>query len=456
MTQVTERPVSAGMRLPTMTALVAGTIIGSGIFTLPASLAAYGPISIIGFAITAVGSLLLALVFAMLSRRMPAAGGPYAYARAGFGDFIGFQTAWNYWIGAWVGVGAISVSMVGYLGELIAPMKGNRTVEILVALGAIALLLWVNERGVQAGGLVSLILTVLKVVPLIVVGTLGFVAFSSANLGPLNASDASPMAAIGAAATLTLFAFIGLESASIPAGDVHEPTRTIPRATVIGTVLAAVLYLASTLAVFGALPNSQLQSSTAPFADAARVMFGDWAGPTMAAVAVVSCLGAMNGLLLLSAQVPLAAATDRLAPSLFGRLNRKRAPVLGLVVSGVLAAAITVANFSGGELVEVYSQLLLISTLTTLFPYIFTAGAQLKWLVVDRLEVPVSHLVRNLVITILALVYAIWAVSGAGVEEVYWGFLLVLIGVPLFVLVVWRRRGPVPDEAGSSDLPIPK
>lgn len=448
----TTGPSARGMGLITMTALVTGTIIGSGIFTLPAALAGYGPISIIGFAITAFGSMMLALVFAMLSQRIPLAGGPYAYAREGFGDFIGFQTAWNYWIGAWAGVGAISVSMVGYLGRLIPPVGESRLLQMIVAVAAIAVLVAVNGRGVQTGGALGVVLTVLKVVPLLVVGTLGFLAFDSANLGEFNASDLGPLAAIGGAVTLTLFAFIGVESASIPAGEVYQPRKTIPRATVIGTLLAAVLYLTSTMAVFGAMPNSELRTSSAPFADAAENMFGSWAGPTFSLVAVISCLGAMNGLLLLSGQVPLAAAADRLAPGLFGRLNRYSAPLAGLVVSGALAAVITVMNFSGGELVEVYTKLLLISTLTTLFPYVFTAGAQMKWLIVDRHKVPVAHFVRNLVITLIALAYGIFAIAGAGVDEVYWGFMIVLIGVPLFVLVLKSRGRP---DGGSATDPDP-
>jgi basic amino acid/polyamine antiporter, APA family len=446
---------AGGMRLPTMTALVTGTIIGSGIFTLPAALAAYGPISMWGFAITAGGALALALVFAMLTQRNPQSGGPYAYAKEGFGDFIGFQTAWNYWIGAWAGVGAISVSMVGYLGQVVPGLDSNRPAQMLVAVGTIAFFVWVNDRGVQAGGIASLVLTILKVVPLIAVGTLGFLAFNAANLSPANVSGDSNLTAIVAATTLTLFAFIGIEAASIPAQAVHEPKKTIPRATMIGTLLAAAVYLASTMAVFGALSNEELRSSDAPFSTAASQMFGDWAGPTFAVVAVISCLGALNGLLLLAGQVPLAAAVDRLAPSSFGRLNARNAPWLGLLISGGLAAGLTVLNFSGSAgVVEAYQKLLLISTLTTLFPYLFTAGAQLKWLLADRHSVPVSHFARNLVITLLALAYSIFAVMGAGFDVVYWGFVLVMIGVPLYVLILrWRRP---PDDVDAPSPPLVK
>lgn len=145
----------------------------------------------------------------------------------------------------------------------------------------------------------------------------------------------------------TLFSFIGVEAATIPAGDVHEPDKTIPRATVIGTLAAAAVYLLSTTAVFGAVPQSELATTDAAFSLAAQNMFGDWAGNAVAVVAVISCLGAMNGLLLLSGQIPMAAEFDGLAPKLFGKLNLKHAPGTGLVISGVLAAGILTLSFSG-------------------------------------------------------------------------------------------------------------
>ncbi|MFN8126359.1 MAG: amino acid permease [Candidatus Nanopelagicales bacterium] len=434
-----QKTPTRGLTVAPATALVTGTIIGSGIFTLPAALAEFGPISLVGFALTSAGAVLLALVFAALARRTPDVGGPYAFARHGFGDFAGFQAAWTYWVGAWAGVAAISVSMVGYLGDLIPAVSENRMIGVLCAVGAIAILTLVNVRGVVTGGMVSLILTVLKIVPLLIVGTLGFVAFDVADLGEFNTTGLPPLEVIATVMALTLFSFIGVESATIPAGDVEKPEKTIPRATVIGTVLAAAVYLLSTTAVFGAVPNDQLATSEAPFSVAAEAMFGDWAGTAVSVVAVISCLGAMNGLLLLSGQVPMAAEIDGLAPKLFGRLNKFHAPWTGLLVAGALAALFTAMNFTGGNLVSVYSQLLLISTVTTLVPYAFSAGAQVKYLLIDHGTVPVAHLARSLTVAVLAMAYTLLAFYGAGETEMYWGFLLILLGIPVYVLILWDR-----------------
>jgi APA family basic amino acid/polyamine antiporter len=439
-----------GLTLWPATALVTGTIIGAGIFTQPTWLAQWGPISLVGFALTALGSLALAMVFSSLARRTPDVGGPYAFSRQGFGDFIGFQSAWTYWIGAWVGVGAIASSMVVYLGVLIPAVAESRTLGTVIAVAAIALLTMINSGGVVTGGLVSLVLTVLKVVPLLAIGTLGFAAFDSANLGPFNAQGLPPIEVLTSVMAFTLFSFIGVEAATIPAGDVHEPDKTIPRATIIGTLTAAAVYLLSTTAVFGAVPNAELAANDAAFSLAAENMFGSWAGPAVALVAVVSCLGAMNGLLLLSGQIPLAASLDRLAPTAFGRLNARHAPAFGLVVSGALAAGILALQANGGSLGEVVATLVLVSAVATMVSYAFSAGAEIKWLLLDKGSVPVAHLARRMAVAGLALAFCILAFYGGGVQEIYWLWMLIVLGVPLYIYIVWRRQGPDAAAGGRT------
>jgi APA family basic amino acid/polyamine antiporter len=456
-TESSELPETAaqakGLTLWPATALVTGTIIGAGIFTQPSWLAQYGPISIVGFAITAFGSLMLALVFASLARRTPDVGGPYAFSRQGFGDFVGFQSAWTYWIGAWVGVGAIASSMVVYLGVLIPPVVENRLLSTAVAVGVIAVLTILNTKGVATGGFVSLILTILKVVPLLLIGTLGFLAFDTANLGPFNASDLPPLEVLTAVMAYTLFSFIGVEAATIPAGDVHEPDKTIPRATLIGTLAAAAVYLLSTTAVFGAVEQAELANSDAAFSVAAANMFGEWASDAVAVVAVISCLGAMNGLLLLSGQIPMAAEFDGLAPKVFGKLNIRHAPGTGLIISGALAAGILALSFSGGGLGDAVAQLVLVSAVATMVSYAFSAGAEIKWLALDKGKVPVAHLARKMAVAVLALVFTILAFYGGGVQEIYWLWMLIVLGVPLYIYILWRRS--THGEAFGGEVPPP-
>ncbi len=444
-----------GLTVLPATALVTGTIIGAGIFTQPTWLAQYGPISIIGFALTAFGSMMLALVFASLARRTPEVGGPYAFSRQGFGDFIGFQSAWTYWIGAWVGVGAIASSFLVYLGRLIPAVAENTAIAVPIAVLLIAALTYTNTRGVVTGGMVAVVLTVLKVVPLLLIGTLGFVAFDTANLGPFNAQGLPSLEVLTAVMAFTLFSFIGVEAATIPAGDVHEPDKTIPRATMLGTGLAALVYLLSTAAVFGAVPNEELQSDNAAFSVAAENMFGDWAGPAVAVVACISCMGAMNGLILLAGQIPMAAEFDGLAPRAFGKLNINHAPGFGLMVSGALAAGILWFQNAGGDLGSAVATLVLVSAVATMVSYAFSAAAEIKWLLLDKGKVSVAHFVRKVLVAGLALGFCILAFYGGGTEEIYWLWMLILVGVPLYIFILWQRRMRQEQTAGASQPKMP-
>jgi basic amino acid/polyamine antiporter, APA family len=432
------------------TALVVGNMIGSGVFLLPASLAAYGGISIVAWVITAAGAILLARVFARLGRAYPDTGGPYAYSRRAFGDFIGFQTAWGYWIAIWAGNAAIAVAFVGYLGEFIDPLRTNSLAAALTALGAIWLLTFVNARGVRAGGSVQAVTTVLKLVPLAVIAIIGLAFVDGGNFTPFNTSGDSNFGAISAAAALTLWAFIGLESATVPAGDVKDPERTIPRATMLGTIVAAAVYVLGTVAVMGVIPADTLATSTAPFADAAREMFGSWAGKAVAAGAVISAFGALNGWILLQGQVPMAAARDRLFPRRFARTDANGTPVFGLVASSVLVTGLMFMNYTK-SLVDQFTFIILLATLTTLIPYAYAAAAELLLLATDRARFSGGRLAKDAGIAALAFAYSVWTIAGSGYEVVFKGFMLLLAGIPVYVWMRWRAA--VDPDTASPGLP---
>ena len=258
-------------------AIVVGGVIGSGIFLLPSSLAPYGGISIAGWALTTAGALCLALVFARLASLVPKAGGPYAYTRAGFGDFAGFWVAWGYWIATWAGNAAIAVAMVSYLRIFVPGLERSTFLGCAAAAAAVWALTWVNCRGIRAAGWVQVATTVLKLVPLASIAFFGIFWMEPGHFIPFNRSGDSAFSAVSAAAALTLWSFLGLEAATIPADAVDRPARTIPRATVAGTLIVAAVYVLGTVAVMGALPPDLLAKSGAPFADAARALWGDWA-----------------------------------------------------------------------------------------------------------------------------------------------------------------------------------
>jgi len=187
---MTNKPASAhrkrALGLWMCTALVVGNMVGSGVFLLPASLGAYGGISIIGWLITTAGAMLLALMFSRLSRMVPKAGGPYAYTRRGLGDFAGFLVAWGYWISIWTSNAAIAVAFVSYLTVFWPALESSSALAASVAIGSIWLLSWVNAAGVRSAGVVQLVTTILKLLPLIVIATFGLFFFQRRSLSSLQ------------------------------------------------------------------------------------------------------------------------------------------------------------------------------------------------------------------------------------------------------------------------------
>jgi basic amino acid/polyamine antiporter, APA family len=446
------QPRSLG--LWTSSALVAGNMIGSGIFLLPASLAAFGSVSLVGWGLTATGALLLALVFASLGRAYPRTGGPYEYSRRAFGDFIGFQVGWGYWIAIWAGNAAIAVAVVSYAGEFWRTLTENALVGALGALACIWLLTAVNSMGVRTGGQVQLVTTVLKLLPLIAIAAVGVFWIDRDLYTPFNASETSWWRAVTAAAPLTLWAFIGLESATVPADEVKDPTRNIPRSTIIGTLVATAVYVLGTAVVMGVVPMATLQTSTAPFADAARSMWGDSAGNLVALGAMISAFGALNGWILLQGQIPMAAARDRLFPALFARTTANGTPVIGLVISSVFATVLMLMNYSSG-LVNMFTTILLLATLTTLIPYAFSSMAQVVLLVTDRKQFQAAHFARDVSIASLAFAYAMWAMWGSGQDTLAYGVMLLIGGTPVYVWMRWEQHRQQAREAVRPEVPVP-
>ncbi|MCI0656887.1 MAG: amino acid permease [Acidobacteria bacterium] len=435
----TSAPRAGDLGFWTCVSLVIGNMIGSGIFLLPASLAPYGGISLVGWLISAGGSLLLAQVFCSLARRAPLAGGPYAYTRLAFGDLAGFMMAWGYWISVLAAVAAIAIAFISYLTIFFPSLASHPVQASMAALAAIWLLTAVNALGIRAGGRMQVVTTVLKILPLVALVVFGWARFDPSHFIPFNPTGQSTFSAATATVSLTLWAFLGLESATIPAGNVSDPARTIPRATLLGTVLTALLYIGTTVVVMGILDPTSLATSTAPFADAAGVLAGSWAAYAVGIGAVVSCFGALNGWILIQGQIPLALATDGLFPKVFSRVSANGTPVIGLVISSVLVTLLVAANYTR-SLVQLFTFSILLATLSCLVTYLFSSLAEWTLLRQERDAPGGARKTGPVLVAILAFLYSFWAIAGSGQEAVYWGFLLLMAGVPVYV---WVRRGRV-------------
>ncbi len=441
----------------TAVALVVGNMIGSGVFLLPASLAPYGGLSLVGWGVSTAGSVLLALVFARLARVSPAAGGPYAYTREAFGDLAGFLVGWGYWISTWCTNAALAIAFVGYLDPFVPSLVRTKDSAAVLAIAAIWVFTLINARGVRAAGRVQVVTTVLKAIPLLVIGVLGLAHFDPAafdmpelSSGGAGAGPTSVVSGVMAVVTLTLWAFLGLECATIPAGSVRDAARVIPRATIIGTLVAAAVYVVSTVGVMSLVPAEALARSTAPFADAARTFAGDGAAGLVAIGAAVSCLGALNGWTLMVGHMPMAMAADGLFPAAFARRSARGVPAGSLVIGAVLSSALLVADavqvrLAGGaatDLVTLFTRMILIATLSTLVPYAFSS-----LVVLLRPGRPATAAERGAgaarVIGALAFAYAVLAIAGAGAEVLWWGSALLAAGLPVYFWMVHRRsRAP--------------
>jgi APA family basic amino acid/polyamine antiporter len=418
-------------------ALVMGNMIGSGIFLLPSSLAPFGGLSLVGWLVSSAGALALALVFARLARLDPAAGGPYAYTRRAFGDFAGFFVAWGYWISMWSSLGALAVAFVGYLDPFVPALVRSPIAAAVMAVGTVWILVGVNVVGVRSAGWVQGVTTVLKIVPLVGIGLAGLFAFDASHFVIAQTGIGPIMSGVSATAALTLWAFLGLEAATVPSGSIANPERTIPRATLVGTLIAAAIYILSTVGVTSLLDPVTLGRSTAPYSDAARTLAGDGAARLVALGAAISCFGALNGWVLLVGQLPLAVARDGLFPGIFGRLSKQDTPVAGMVIAGGLATALIAMNYTR-DLVGLFTFIILLSTLSTLVPYVFSSLA--VFLIPDATPTGRERLrAGGATIAALAFAYSLWAIGGSGAETVYWGFLLLLAGLPVYVAVVRRR-----------------
>lgn len=413
------------------TSLVIGNMIGSGIFMLPASLAKYGGASILGWLATTFGAIMTALVFVRLSRKFPKQGGPYRYAYDNFGELAGFSVAWSYWVSIWCGNAAISVAAVAYLSVFFPELKTQPIYAVIVALLIIWSLTVINIRGVKEAGIIQVLTTVLKLIPLGLLGIAAFFVFEPQAFEPFNITDKPLINSVTATAALTLWAFLGMESATIPSDNVKNPRVTIPRATIFGVLITAFVYISSQITIMSIVPNEQLQNSVAPYADAARMIWGSWAGDVVAIGAVISCIGALNGWILLQGQVPMTAARDKLLPKIFVDQKNNGVSIVALVFSSIIVSLLVAANFHEG-MVSLFTFAILVSTLGIFIPYLLSIAAEIKSIFSTWHTKP-EYL--NLLTTIFALAYCCWAISGIGAKAMIWGVVLISAGIPIYFVM---------------------
>ncbi|WP_336978431.1 APC family permease [Altererythrobacter fulvus] len=405
-------------------ALVMGNMIGSGVFLLPASLAPYGWNAVGGWIFTIGGALVLAYLLARLTRAVPRAGGATGFVEEAFGEVPAFLIGWIYLVSIWTTVVAIAVAAVSYLSSIFPALSagtGRPAIAALVLLWAMTL---INLRGTRAAGGFQIVTLALKIVPLVVVIAIagGLLLFGGGEIAPYQ-PEAISFGQVSGAATLTLWALLGFECASLAAARVEDPEVNVPRATLWGTGLTGVLYLLVCSVIALMLPADVASASPAPFSTFVERYWAPGPAAAVAVFAVISCVGALNGWVLLQGELPRDMASRGLLPRRFAATDAHGTPRRALIVSSVLASLFVLMNASK-SMQGLFEFLLLLATSATLWLYLACSLAALR-LGVAR------------ILAVIGVVYSLWTLWGAGVEASALSLVLMLAGLPVWW---WSRR----------------
>lgn len=428
-----EKQMKKEITLFMATMLVCGNMIGSGVFMLPATLAEVsGPIStIIAWILTTIGSILIALSFANLGSKYPSTGGAYQYTKEAFGEFAGFLSAWLYWNGSWIGNAAIIVALASYSSAII-PALNNPTVSIIFTSSILWIFTFLNIVGVKKAGKIQSFVTVFKIGFFALFIIVAFLNFDSSNILPLI-PDGKGLNTIPLAATSTLWAFVGLESATVTAGEISNPEKNVKKSTLYGIMIASIIYILISVASMGAMSNNELALSSAPLTEILTNSLGSTIGKPLALSVVICILGTTIGWLLSTARVAYAAGEDGVFPKAFGNLSPKYGtPVNSLVIGSILVNILLIMNYQK-SMVSAFTFITILATLTFLPVYLLTAAAEMMLLFKDERKLTLGVFIKKSFVPLLAFIYALWTIYGSGAEIVMWGFILMLIGIPFYI-----------------------
>ena len=419
------------------TALVVGTIIGSGIFMLPVSLAPLGRNVLIGWVISGAGVLCIAFAMARLSRL--GGDGIQANIELEFGPIVGFLVAWAFWVSNWVAQASVAIAAASAL-SFAGPQYGGQDAILLGAIGWLVILTAINAMGVRAAGGFSLITVAIKLLPILAVIWLfierGASGAAYEPLPPLAISFAN----IAAATALTFFAFTGFESATTPVGKVRDPGRTIPRALIGGTAFVVALYLVAGTAIQLLLPAEVVAASPAPFADALVSRWGNGAATFAALTIAVAAIGCLNGLILATGELGYAMGLRGDLPAIMAKTRGINTPVVSQMVGTGLSILLLLANSSRAT-ASLFTFIILLSTATVVIVYLTAALAAWK--------VSPARAARAVIAT--GILFLAFATYGIGAEPVLWS--LVLLAIGLAIRTVMHRLNSRKSKRATEAIP---
>jgi putrescine:ornithine antiporter len=424
------------MNLTQLTFIVAVNMMGSGIIMLPTNMAQVGAISLLSWAVTAVGSLALAYAFAQAGLFNQRAGGMAAYAEDAYGKDGYFQVFFLYFLSLAIANVAVASSAVGYLSAFFPWLSST---PVATTIGVIALL-WLttvaNFGGPGVTGRIGAVTVWGVILPVGLISIIGWFWFSGTTFAAAwNPKGLTLVEGMGSSISLTLWAFLGLESAAQAAGAVEDPKRTVPLACMFGTVGAAVIYILSTTVIQGIVPNADLAKSTGPFGLVYARMFSPAVGSLVMVLAVMACLGSLLGWQFTLAQTGKSAADEGMFPSLFSKTNTLGAPIAGMVVMGVVQSAMALSTISP-NLSEQFSALVNLAVVTNVVPYLIALSA--LPVMMRAATVDAATYRRNVVIAVVAMVYSVYAIYTSGKDAVFGGMLVWALSFVIWAFIGYR------------------
>jgi putrescine:ornithine antiporter len=424
------------MNLTQLTFIVAVNMMGSGIIMLPANMAQVGAISLLSWLVTAVGSLALAYGFAQAGLLNQRTGGMAAYAEDAYGKAGYFQVFFLYFLSLAIANVAVASSAVGYLSAFLPWLSSTPVATTTGVIGLLWLTTFANFGGPGVTGRIGAVTVWGVILPVGLISVIGWLWFSSATFAAAwNPQGLSLIGGMGSSISLTLWAFLGLESAAQASGAVENPKRNVPLACMFGTVGAAVIYILSTTVIQGIVPNADLAKSTGPFGLAYAQMFNPTVGSIVMALAVMACLGSLLGWQFTLAQTAKSAADDGMFPTLFTKANRMGAPIAGMVIMGVVQSVMALSTISP-NLSEQFSVLVNLAVVTNVIPYVVSLSA--LPLMMQLARVDATKYRRNVAVTIVAMVYGVYVIYASGKDAVFGGMLVWSIAFLIWAFIAVR------------------
>jgi basic amino acid/polyamine antiporter, APA family len=418
-------------------AIVTGSQIGSGVFMLPSSLAPYGIFGLFGYLLAGCGILALCFVFASLCSKLPYTGGPHVYIQHAFGPTIGFFSGWTYWVISWVSTTAVIVTSIGCLSPFLVNYGKEWYLVLEIILLAIIAIL--NLRGVKVAGNAEFFLTILKFIPLIILPVIALFYFDLENLKIDQAIKLSNsnIGILGKVTLLTLWGFIGVETATTPAESVTNPTVTIPKAIIFGTLSVALLYILNFIGIVGAQPGSILMHSKAPYVDVAKYILGGNWHLLISIITSVVCVGTLNAWILTSGQIALGLSQDQLMPKVFGKKNKFDAPFVAIITSslGIVPLLFCSATKTfAQQILEIID----ISVTAFLFIYLLCCASFLRLLFLEKSKNNKKTKASSYIIGLIALVFCSWVIYETPIDTILSASLFIVSGLPLYLF--WYRK----------------